>query len=110
MIMVLKPQDIYVLLKLVAAGHEPWSYSRLGLDLGMSASEVHGAVKRALRAGLAVQGDNAVRPNVRTLAEFLLHGNQYVIVPERGELTRGTPTAHASPVMLEKIMADGCLL
>ena len=107
MIMVLKPQDIYVLLKLVAAGHEPWSYSRLGLDLGMSASEVHGAVKRALRAGLAVQGDNAVRPNVRTLAEFLLHGIQYVFVPERGELTRGTPTAHAAPVMRESIMADG---
>jgi hypothetical protein len=105
--MVLKPQDIYVLLKLVAVGHEPWSYSRLGLDLGMSPSEVHGALKRALLAGLAVQGDNTVRPNVRTLGEFLLHGIRYVFVPERGELTRGMPTAHAAPVMLEKVVADG---
>jgi hypothetical protein len=106
MAVVLKPQDIYVLLKLVAVGDEPWSYSRLGLDLGMSPSEVHGALKRALRAGLAVQGDDTVRPNVRTLSEFLLHGIQYVFVPERGELTRGMPTAHAAPVMLDKVVAD----
>jgi hypothetical protein len=48
-----------------------------------------------------------VRPNVRTLSEFLLHGIQYVFVPERGELTRGMPTAHAAPVMLDKVVADG---
>ena len=67
--MVLKPQDIYVLLKLVAVGHEPWSYSRLGLDLGMSPSEVHGALKRALRAGLAVQGDNTAEcPHARRVS------------------------------------------
>jgi hypothetical protein len=82
--MVLKPQDIYVVLKLVVAGHEPWSYSRLGLDLGMSPSEVHGALKRAPRAGLAVQGDNTDRPNVRRLGEFSLHGIRYVSVPEWG--------------------------
>ena len=105
--MVLKPQDIYVLLKLVAIGHEPWSYSRLAADLGMSPSEVHGAVKRALQAGLAVRGDGTVRPNARTLGEFLLHGIQYVFVPERGELTRGVPTAHAAPLLLEKVVPDG---
>lgn len=106
MTMVLKPQDIYVLLKLIALGREPWSYNRLGVDLGMSPSEVHGAVKRALRAGLAVKSERAVRPNVRTLSEFLLHGIQYVFIPERGELTRGTATAHAAPVMRERITAD----
>jgi len=45
--------------------------------------------------------------NVRTLSEFLLHGIQYVFVPERGELTRGMPTAHAASVMLDKVVADG---
>ncbi len=30
----------------------PWSYSQLAYELGMSASEVHAGVKRALEASL----------------------------------------------------------
>lgn len=52
--MILKPQDILVLLKLVAMGKEPWSYNRLAVDLGMSPAETHAAVQRALGAQLAV--------------------------------------------------------
>lgn len=92
----LKPQDILLLLKLVVLGEKPWSFNRLALELGMSASEVHAAAKRALAAKLAVKEGVNIRPNIPSLEEFLLHGIQYVFVPERGELTRGTPTAYAA--------------
>jgi hypothetical protein len=46
--MQLKPQDFLVALKLVAWGEQRWTYARLAQELGMSASEAHGAVKRGL--------------------------------------------------------------
>ncbi|MES9855799.1 MAG: hypothetical protein ABW166_04230 [Sedimenticola sp.] len=104
--MILKPQDIYVLLKLVALGSGRWSYSQLGVELGMSPSQVHSAVKRAVRAGLAIDGGGQIRPNIRNLGEFLQHGIQYVFVPDRGELMRGFPTAYAAPVLSNGLILD----
>ena len=48
----LKPQDFLVALKLVAWGDQRWTYARLAQELGLSTSEAHGAVKRAMEAGL----------------------------------------------------------
>ena len=53
--MQLKPQDFVVALKLVAWGDQRWTYARLAQELGLSASEAHGAVKRGLQAGLLLQ-------------------------------------------------------
>jgi len=53
--MQLKPQDFLVALKLVAWGDQRWTYARLAQQLGLSASEAHGAVKRGLQAGLLLQ-------------------------------------------------------
>jgi DNA-binding Lrp family transcriptional regulator len=50
--MVLKPQDVLVVLKLVVTGEKPWSYNRLAVGLGMSPAEVHAAVKRLEAAQL----------------------------------------------------------
>ncbi len=104
--MILKPQDVLVLLKLVALGPGPWSYGGLASELGMSASEVHSAIKRAMAAGLAVQGEESIRPNIRNLEEFLLSGLRYVFVPELGLMSRGMPTAHAASPLVEKMVAD----
>ena len=94
--MQLKPQDILVLLKLIAIGQQDWAYNRLAIELGMSPSEVHAAIKRSLESGLALQRDKKIIPNVRNLEEFLCHGIRYVFVVERGGMTRGMPTAHAA--------------
>ena len=94
--MILKPQDILVLLKLIAVGKKNWSYSVLSVSLGMSPSEVHAAVKRSLAAGLAVTHDDGIVPSIRNLEEFLIHGLKYVFVPDRGELSRGIPTLYAA--------------
>ena len=53
--MVLKPQDILVVLKLVSMGQRPWSYAWLAVQLGMSPSQLHAAVKRSLAARLATR-------------------------------------------------------
>jgi hypothetical protein len=94
--MILKPQDLLVLLKLVTLGGARWSYNGLATDLGMSPSEVHAAMKRAVAARLAVSKGDVVSPVLAALTEFLAHGVQYAFVPERGALTRGMPTAHAA--------------
>lgn len=104
--MILKPQDILVLLKLVAQGDRPWSYNGLAIELGMSPSEVHGAIKRAIAANLAVEIDRHIQPNFRNLEEFLVHGIRYVFIPERGEITRGIPTAHAASPLSDLIVPD----
>lgn len=102
----LKPQDILVLLKLIALGNKPWTFNELSVELGMSPSEVHAAAKRALAAKLAVKDGDKIRPNIRNLEEFLLHGIQYVFVPERGELNRGIPTAYAAEPMASYMVTD----
>lgn len=95
MLMILKPQDIVILLKLVTLGNRPWSYSALALELGMSPSEVHSGIRRAAAARLFDAQRNV--PVMRSLQEFLVHGVKYAYPPDRGQLTRGIPTCYAAP-------------
>jgi len=105
--MVLKPQDILVVLKLLTLQKQSWNYAWLGVQLGMSPSQLHASVKRLLKSQLAVKRGNAVVPNFRNMEEFIVHGLKYVFVPERGELTRGIPTASSAPPLVEHFqMAD----
>lgn len=94
--MVLKPQDVLVLLKLVALREKHWSYNKLAIELGMSPAEVHAAARRAQVSQLAVKKDGKLVPDIRNLGEFLVHGLRYVFVPEWGEMTRGMPTLFAA--------------
>ena len=101
----LKPQDILVLLKLVAAGVKPWSFNKLAYELGMSPSEVHAATNRALMAGLAIRHEEQIQPHIRNLEEFLVHGIRFVFVPERGGISRGMPTSYAAEPLASKFMS-----
>jgi hypothetical protein len=94
--MALKPQDVYVVLKLVVAGVCRASYSQLALDLVMSPSEVHACVKRAQASHLLHGPALQSRPNFVSLEEFLVHGLKYVFPAERGEITRGVPTSYGA--------------
>jgi hypothetical protein len=102
----LKPQDIFVVLKLVVMGPKSWSYAELAVGLGMSPSQLHAAVKRLLAAGLAVRREDGIVPNFRNLKEFLLHGLRYVFWAEQGEMTRGLPTGHAAPPLADLMVQD----
>ncbi|MBQ0754704.1 MAG: hypothetical protein KBT87_07460 [Gammaproteobacteria bacterium] len=99
--MVLKPQDLLVLLKIIAKQGDPWSYNGLAVELGMSPAEVHAGIKRAIRARLALKSDRGApaRPVLRALEEFILHGMPYVFIAEQEGMTRGIATAWAAPMM-----------
>jgi hypothetical protein len=101
--MALKPQDLLVLLWLVARGAEPWSYAQAASALRMSSAEVHAALKRAAHAGLYAAAER--RPVRAALREFLVHGARYAFAPERLGVTRGVPTAHAAPPLAGRIVA-----
>jgi DNA-binding Lrp family transcriptional regulator len=94
--MALKPQDVYVVLKIVADGSRRAPYSHLALELVMSPSEVHASVRRARESGLLHGPDFENRPNVAALEEFLSHGLKYVFPAERGEPTRGVATSYGA--------------
>jgi hypothetical protein len=97
--MILKPQDVFICLKLVTLGRRPWTYQQLSADLFMSASEINAGVRRAVRARLAGPGPDGASPqaNLIALAEFLVHGLKYAFPPDRGAITQGVPTAHGAP-------------
>jgi hypothetical protein len=105
-VMVLKPQDVYVALKIVAGEADRAPYSRLAAELVMSPSEVHASVQRAQCSHLLHGPRLKNRPNFSALEEFLLHGLKYVFPPERGELTRGVPTSYAAGP-LRNMIAQG---
>jgi len=99
--MILKPQDIYILLKRVAMGESQWTYASVAGDLFMSASEVHAGIKRAVAARLL--SSDSVRPLKKSLEEFLIHGVKYAFPPDHGGLTRGVPTGYAAPPLKDII-------
>ncbi|MGP1679268.1 MAG: hypothetical protein ACTS6J_19205 [Burkholderiales bacterium] len=104
--MILKPQDIVILLKLVAIGSEAWTFQRLAVELKMSQSEVHAGVRRAVAARLISDAAaTSGQPLRAALLEFLLHGVKYAYPPEHGALTRGVPTGYAAPP-LNKVISD----
>ena len=105
--MILKPQDVVVLLKLVAIGAEPWTFQRLAVELSISQSEVHAGVRRAVAARLMSDATTASgRPVREALLEFLVHGVKYAFPPERGALTRGVPTGYAAPPLNKLIVGS----
>ena len=101
--MLTKPQDIVVALKL-CLGTASQSYADLGQSLGMSASEVHAAVRRLIDARLVDSSTKEVRREA--LRNFLVHGVPFVFPAHAQEVTRGMPTAWAAPVMADKLNAS----
>jgi hypothetical protein len=99
-VITLRPQDVVVLLKLCLQSQSA-TFAALGAQLGISASEVHGAMNRAGSAALLDLDQR--RPRVRNLLEFLEHGIRYVFVPRRGQITRGVPTAFSAPSLSDHL-------
>lgn len=90
----LKPQDIVILLKIIALGVQPWYHHTIAKDLGMSQSEVSQSLNRSKYAGLI---DNE-RKKINKLAfiEFLLHGIAYAFPQKPGAIVKGVLTAHSA--------------
>ncbi len=103
----LKPQDVLVLLKLVAQGDMDWVYSRLAMELCMSSSEIHAAMKRAYNAGLMMDKGETIMPDAKNLEEFIVYGVKYAYAPERGDICIGMPTSYAAKPLCDRVVYDG---
>ena len=100
---VLKPQDVLVLLKLVSLGSRDVSFAVLAESVRMSPSEVHAGVRRAQKSRLYSEATR--QPIGKNLEEFLVHGVKYAFPAETGGKTRGVPTSYAAPPLKEVVVS-----
>jgi len=98
-------QDVVVLVKLVSYGGDRPSIAQVAGDLALSPSQVHASLKRLKRSRL-IDGQTG-RPLLKAAEEFLIHGVKYVFPVQRGEATRGMPTAYAAPPLSDQIADNG---
>jgi hypothetical protein len=101
--MVLKPQDVVVALKLSGFSGKRPAFARIAMELCMSPSEVHAAVKRGQEAHLVHGPELGEKANVAALEEFLIHGLKYAFPAKRGGVTRGFPTSYAAEPLVRHI-------
>jgi hypothetical protein len=104
--MVLKPQDLYVLLALLSRGGGSVGYPELAAQTGLAVSAVHSALKRAAVAQLVMFQERRPVLLKAQLREFLLHGAKYVFPPMWSSLTRGVPTGYAAAPLNTVIAAS----
>ena len=103
---VLRPQDVVVLLRLALDRDAVPTYAALAAELGMTASEVHAAIERAVVAQLAIkQATGKAHVLLPVLRQFLQQGARYCFPATRGSLTRGLPTGYAAAPLNQKIRA-----
>lgn len=90
-------------------GQDPYSVRALEESTGISKSEVSGGLRRCMEAGLLKPGREDGRPlvNTRGLYELLAHGVRYFFPARPGPLVRGLPTAHAAPVLADRLLSAG---
>jgi len=100
----LLPQDILIMIKLALSASQDWSYNTIAYELDMSPSMAFSGVKRASQARLF--DPNRRRPRRKALEEFLIHGVKYSFPPDIGSMTRGIPTAFASPALRNHFAYD----
>ena len=99
----LRPQDVLILVKLLSYQGPRPAMAQMGIDLSISSSEVHAALKRLVLSRLVSNDDSGNRPLLQAVEEFLLHGVKYAFPAKRGEVTRGLPTSYAAPPLNTEI-------
>lgn len=122
----LKPQDIVILLKIIAIkigkhleAEKMLQQSALAMRLCMSASEVNAAFKRLKIAGLIAYypvrylGTNDAKPDEKLMPvlpaceECLIHGVKYFFPAELGTESPGIATSYGAPLFKGKVVVAG---
>ena len=97
----MKPQDIVVLLKIIALNTDQWQQIPLALSLKMSQGEVSQSVARSKYADLLdFTGKQVMR---QSLMDFLQYGLAVVFPAKPGAMVRGIPTAHSAAPLKNEI-------
>ncbi len=71
------PQDIVILLKIIAKGNYTWQNKDLAQELNISQSEISDSLNRSAMAGLIVR-EAKKKVYRQSIMEFIRHGLHYV--------------------------------
>lgn len=102
---VLKPQDVVVVVKLLGYRDFKPPLAQISAELALSPSEVHNALRRLRASRLIHSARLANAPILESIREFLVHGFKYAFPAKRGELTRGMPTGYAAEPLKSLLVA-----
>lgn len=100
----MKPQDVVILLKIIALNADDWQQLPLSAALKMSQSEVSQSVARSKFAGLL--DSSGKRVMCLAFFDFLQFGLTYVFPQKPGPIVRGLPTAHSAAPLNSEIVSD----
>ncbi len=98
---IMKPQDVVILLKIIALNTDEWQQKPLADALKISQSEISQSIVRSQYAGL-MNGKKVMR---MALMDFLQYGLTYTFPQKPGVIVRGMPTAH-SAAPLNKLLVS----
>lgn len=113
----MRPQDIVVLLAIVAKQREGWNGAgfkeihrspypqnkHLAEILNISAAEISASLYRSEYAGLISDIGKTKQVLLQALLEFLKYGLKYVFPVQPGAIVRGIPTAHSAEPLNNKL-------
>lgn len=97
----MKPQDVLVLLKIIALDSKEWQQLSLAQELNMSQSEISQSLQRSKYGQLIDFSGKKV--NRIAFYEFLTHGLPYVFPQKPAAVVRGIATAHSAAPINEMI-------
>ena len=100
----MRPQDVAILLKIIALDKQQWQMAGIANSLRISISEISESLNRSRIASLIDY--NKKKVSRQNLFEFLEHGVRYVFPQEPGTMARGIPTAHAHPFMKNSFISE----
>ncbi len=100
----LKPQDIVLLLKIIAVNNNTWNQQAIAEQLGMSQSEVSESVGRCKFARLLDSSGKIVFRS--SLLELIKYGIKYVFPQSPGAVVRGIVTSHSAKPLNNIIQSE----
>lgn len=100
----MRPQDVAILLKIIAVNTSSWQLVELSRELFISVSEISESLNRSQLAGLIDHTKKKVHR--QNLLEFLEHGVKYVFPQQPGALVRGIATAHSHFFMKNHFVSE----
>lgn len=100
----MRPQDVVVLLKMIAYGETPWLQATIADELELSQAEISHSIARSKYSGLLDPSGKQIRR--KALLEFLQFGVPYIFPQQPGAITRGIPTAHSAEPLNQIIVSE----
>ena len=101
---IMSPQDVVILLKIIALDNDNWQQQALADSLGISQSEVSKSIVRSKYARLIdPTGKKVYR---LALLDFITTGLAYVFPQWPGSLVKGIPTSHSAPPLNKLIVSN----